>query len=185
MLITVHPDVKYVFIGIQPSTGNTPTFESFTLATNDPGVRVLTNRQGWVDYNGANLQMQRETPGGLISSHPPIRPIMARGKVVWNQNAASGATSQGWIQCINKNYTLTTAAQAGDDHVHLSSTSGISSGDIIAVDLDSGLQHYTTVNGAPSGDSVPLTAAIPAGAAAAIGNAAKTNVWKVLPNIGP
>jgi len=93
------------------------------------------------------------------------------------------ATSQGWIQCMNKNYTLTTAAVANDDHVHLSSITGISSGDIIAIDLDNGLQHYTTVNGAPSGDQVNLTAVMPS--AAAIGNAAKTNVWKVLPNIGP
>lgn len=72
--------------------------------------------------------------------------------------AGTGAT--GWGSQVT--YQTTTAtALTGASTITLASASGISSGYNIGVCLDSGALFWTTVNGAPSGNVVTLTATLP------------------------
>lgn len=60
-------------------------------------------------------------------------------------------------------YTRTTtsaASSSGASTITVSSTSGISNGYYIGVELDDGTMQWTTVNGAPSGSTVTLTASL-------------------------
>lgn len=61
--------------------------------------------------------------------------------------------------------TLSAAATAGAGTVTLTSVTGVSSGDYIGVELDSGALDWTTVNGAPAGSVVTLTATLDGAAA--------------------
>lgn len=61
--------------------------------------------------------------------------------------------------------TLSAAAATSATTLTVSSITGISSVDNIGVILDDGSFHWTTVNGAPSGSTVTLTAAMPSAAA--------------------
>jgi hypothetical protein len=175
---TIHPDVKYVFIGIKAQNGNAPVIESFDLYTNDPGARVLYDYTGWPDYN--NTLTNLELPGRLLSGVPPNQPIFPRGAVVWNKGASTGS-ALGWQNIAANVTTLSQAASQGDYTIHVNSTTSMVNTAIIAISLDSGRQFYTTVNGDPSGDAVPLTDAIPS--AASVGQPVKVNYWKALPNL--
>jgi len=61
--------------------------------------------------------------------------------------------------------TLSSAAISGASTVSVTSATGISNGDYIGVELTSGALHWTTVNGAPSGTTVTLTATLTGAAA--------------------
>ena len=60
---------------------------------------------------------------------------------------------------------IKTAAASGAGTIDVDSITGISDGDNIGIELDDGTLQWTTVNGAPSGDTITLTAVL-AGAAA-------------------
>lgn len=62
--------------------------------------------------------------------------------------------------------TLAAAASAGASTIDVSSATGIATTYAIAVELDSGSLDWTTVNGAPSGTTVTLTATLDSAAAA-------------------
>lgn len=66
--------------------------------------------------------------------------------------------------------TLTAASPAADTTLTCSAITNASSGDYIGIELDSGDIHWTTINGAPSGSTITITAAIPTGDSAASGN---------------
>ena len=55
---------------------------------------------------------------------------------------------------------LTAAASAAATTLTVDSITGISASDVIGVELDSGNMFWTTVNGAPSGSTITLTAGI-------------------------
>jgi hypothetical protein len=61
------------------------------------------------------------------------------------------------------------------------SITGVASGDIIGVALDTGLWHWTTVNGAPSGSTIVLTAGLPS--AAGDNNIVHVTRWKAMANL--
>lgn len=61
--------------------------------------------------------------------------------------------------------TLSANAANGASTITVASITGISSGDNIGVVLNSGSIHWTTVNGAPSGSTVTLTASLTGAAA--------------------
>lgn len=68
----------------------------------------------------------------------------------------------------SNSYTKTELAVAGvatDTTIDVDSIVGASSGDFIGVALDNNTIHWTTINGAPSGSTITLTAALPSGAA--------------------
>lgn len=56
--------------------------------------------------------------------------------------------------------TTTAAANTGDSTITVDSITGISDGDAIGVQLEDGTLQWTTVNGAPSGSTITLTASL-------------------------
>ncbi len=66
--------------------------------------------------------------------------------------------------------TMNTAEAAGGTTLDVVAIAGFSNGDFIGVELDSGKQHQTTINGAPSGNNITITDAIPSGETAGAGN---------------
>lgn len=56
--------------------------------------------------------------------------------------------------------TLSADSAASDTTLTVTSITGINASDVIGVELDSGTMFYTTVNGAPSGTTVTLTAGV-------------------------
>jgi hypothetical protein len=62
--------------------------------------------------------------------------------------------------------SLASVAITGATSLPVVSAVGILAGDQIGVQLDSGSNYWTTVSGTPSGNSVPLTAALPSPASA-------------------
>ena len=68
-------------------------------------------------------------------------------------------------------YTKTGVSEASaalDTTIKVDSITGITNGDIIGIELDTGAWHWTTVNGVPSGVTVTITTGVPS--AVAIGN---------------
>jgi hypothetical protein len=61
--------------------------------------------------------------------------------------------------------TLSGAEAAGQTALSVTSITGISSADVIGIVLDSGVVHWTTVNGAPGAGVVTATVALPTAAA--------------------
>lgn len=61
--------------------------------------------------------------------------------------------------------TLTAAASAGASTITVTSITGLASGDQIGVELADGTRQWTTINGAPSGSTVTLTATLTGAAA--------------------
>ena len=83
---------------------------------------------------------------------------------------ATGATQWQYISDGVKT-TLTAQANAGATTLTVASITGFANGQFVGVMLDNGTQHQTTVNGAPSGFTITITNAIPAGRNAPIGAA--------------
>jgi|HubBroStandDraft_1064217.scaffolds.fasta_scaffold01963_7 hypothetical protein len=63
-------------------------------------------------------------------------------------------------QSLSQTY-LSTTALTGATSVTVNNVSGFTSGNFIGLQLDSGVNFWTTISGAPTGNSVPLTAALP------------------------
>jgi len=55
---------------------------------------------------------------------------------------------------------IATAGSSGDSIIYVDSITGISNADYIGIELDDGTLQWTTVNGAPSGSTIPLTASL-------------------------
>jgi hypothetical protein len=55
---------------------------------------------------------------------------------------------------------IATAASSGDNSITVDSITGINNADYIGVELDDGTLQWTTINGAPSGSSITLAAAL-------------------------
>lgn len=82
----------------------------------------------------------------------------------------------GWFTATTALDTTLSVTGAGTGtSVTLTSVTGVASGDVIGIVLDSGATHFTTVSGALTGSSVPLTVALPS--AATSGNRVTTNAW--------
>lgn len=64
--------------------------------------------------------------------------------------------------------TMKVAGVATDATIDVAAITGMTSADYIGIELDDGTMQWTTINGAPSGDTVTLTVALTG--AAAIGN---------------
>lgn len=66
--------------------------------------------------------------------------------------------------------TMNTAEAAGGTTLDVVSIAGFNNGNAIGVELDSGKQHQTTINGVPAGNNITITDAIPSGETAGVGN---------------
>ena len=148
-------EVKKAFIGFfnwEESYNDTAGFEILVA----PCSRIP---RVWTGYDGP-----REFPGHYFASQAPTKAVFWQGDVVYNDAAATGG-APGW-QCV---FSLRTALNGGEPqgetNMVVDSIVGVVSGDIIAVALDTGLWHWTTVNGTPSGSTIVITAALPSAAA--------------------
>jgi polygalacturonase len=89
-----------------------------------------------------------------------------------------GSTSA--FECVGRvDTTVNSAASSGATTVTVASATGIGSGDLIGVLMDTGQTHWTTVSGAPAGNVVTLAVALTA--AAAVGQTVATNRWATVP----
>lgn len=85
-------------------------------------------------------------------------------KDINSYNLLSSSGGSHWTDSFTSTQ-LSAAAVATDTTITVDSITGISDGDYIGIQLDSGASHWTTVNGAPSGSTVTLTDAMPSAAA--------------------
>lgn len=108
-----------------------------------PGLKIWARKRGYLFLCGAQ---------GVYTLGPTT--------------TATGTTNK-WASSYVTT-TLTAAAAAGATSLTVGSITGISNGDRIGVQLTSGIMHWSTVNGAPSGSTVVSTAAL--ATAAASGN---------------
>jgi len=65
--------------------------------------------------------------------------------------------------------TCTDGEPAGETNIVVADITGFSDADYIGIILDDGTQHQTTINGAPSGSTIVITDAIPAGRSVSVG----------------
>ncbi|MDO8969906.1 MAG: hypothetical protein Q7U74_04400, partial [Saprospiraceae bacterium] len=165
--IIFHGDVAKVFIG------------AFNYeAMNGLEIYAPYQANGYLSYTGP-----KELPGILYAANAPTKWHFQVGEKVLNDAAAVGAP-QGWVCIKRTSTTLSANASGGDVTITVASITGIASGDIIGVKLNTGLYHFTTVNGAPAGSTVTLTAALPGtGVVATSGNAVVANLWQAMPNL--
>ena len=87
-----------------------------------------------------------------------VLPIAGVSSVTLGPSGGHAATT--WVHT-----QLASAASTGASTISVDSITGISSGDSIGVELDDGTIDWTTVNGAPSGTTVTLTATLDSAAA--------------------
>jgi hypothetical protein len=163
--------VAKVHIGIGTDLGVTPSVE---------GIEILApfSVDAFMDYTGP-----REIPGRLYAAAAPTKWHFQVGQLVNNSAATTGVPS-GWVCTKRTETTLSVNGSGGDTTITVASSTGIASGDIIGVKLNTGLYHFTTVNGAPSGSIVTLTAALPgSGVVATSGNAVVANLWRAMANL--
>lgn len=95
-----------------------------------------------------------------------------RGDLYFEEDTNSfslGPSGGHWTE-TSYSRTLTAASPASDTTLTVSAITNASSGDYIGIELDSGDIHWTTINGAPSGSTITITAGIPTGESAASGN---------------
>jgi hypothetical protein len=114
---------------------------------------------------------------GLITDTATIRTMFPVG------TALDGTATNGWRNTARARTTVSVAASSGASTIDVASITGISNGDIIAIELDTVLisagserqWFHTTVNGAPAGSTITLTATLPADVA--IGRRVQTARW--------
>ena len=166
-IISFHPDVVKARVGVY-------------VRANLSGLEIYSPYQanGYLEYTGP-----RELPGVLYAANAPTKWHFQVGEKVFNDAPAAGA-AQGWVCIKRTDTTLSANASGGATTITVASIANIASGDVIGIKLNTGLYHFTTVNGAPSGSTVTLTAAIPgSGVVANSGNAVVANLWRAMPNL--
>lgn len=132
-------------------------------------------------YQQVGLVGEGETPSSAMVTEAAlllnmlVKARMADGMPLWAIKRgyllpfpkASSLGLGGAIQAVTGYVTTTTsaAAAAGDSTIVVTSATGISTTYAIGVWQTDNTMHYTTVNGAPSGTTVTLTAVLPVGCA--------------------
>jgi len=112
--------------------------------------------------------------GDRLSASPTGGGLWKKGDIVWNSAPSSG-NPMGW-QCIDFIKTTTSGDEAsGQTVISVTDATGMASGDNFSIELDDGDWHHTTINGAPAGNDVTITAALPS--AAASGNEVITSLF--------
>ena len=162
-----HPAVARAFVGTQANA-------------NCQGLEIFAPYQahGYLSYTGP-----KELPGVLYAANAPTKWHFQVGETVRNDAPVVGAPA-GWVCSKRTETTLTANGSGGATTLTVNSITGLASGDVIGVKLDTGLYHFTTINGAPSGSTVTLTAALPgSGVVATSGNAVVANLWRAMANL--
>ncbi len=152
-----HPSVKFARIVMLGNSTATPfTYLQITALVESPYGDEL------VDL----IRRQMSRPLYKANTTAPTQSLLQAGESI-------GTTTGRHLVTNRVDTTLSVAALAADTTITVASAIGIATGDNIAILLDADTTHFTTVNGAPAGSVVTLTAAIPS--AAAIGRNVATN----------
>lgn len=86
--------------------------------------------------------------------------FLAKDTSSYTLNASGDHSTNSYVST-----TLSAAASSGASTITVSTITGMSNGDFIGVELDDGTLDWTTINGAPSGSTVTLTATLDSAAA--------------------
>lgn len=131
------------------------------------------------------LRIERYTVSDLTSDAQPnlitepsvkvVSAIPTKGFAPLGYTATKSDGTAFYINTFSLSTTSTNARVGTDTTIDLSTVTGITSGDIIGINLDDRSTHWTTVNGAPSGSTVTLSVAIPS--ATASGSRVVLNRW--------
>lgn len=134
-----------------------------TSALEDDEVAVATNvvifkkrlelERGYTTFGSTILGTPR-TKVSFQLGNGTVKDILVTNVTVyvWNSVALE------WQYISNAtSTTLTANASAGNTTITVASISGFTAGEKIAIELDSGAQHRTTINGAPAGNTITLT----------------------------
>jgi hypothetical protein len=92
---------------------------------------------------------------------------MGTGFILPFTTSYSTNSTSGYVTASYSQTTLSLAGDTSDLTIEVTSTSGIGNGYFIGIEADSGDMHWTTVNGSLSGNTVTITAALPADSAIA------------------
>lgn len=122
---------------------------------------------------GESLNSSQQTEGALLlNSIVKLRaadgmPLWAlkRGTLLPTTGVSSVATNSHVVTTYDSTY-LASAASSGAGTITVNAIGNIANGDQIGVELDSGDMQWTTVNGAPAGAVITLTATLTGDAAA-------------------
>ena len=102
------------------------------------------------EWQATGLHIWKETEGVLFTQPNQIKYQFG------GTNTDQACTDANWVQT-----SVQSSVSVGATALPLTSASGISSGDNIGVMLQTNQLFWTTVNGAPSGNTVTLTAPLP------------------------
>jgi len=155
---------------------------AFEVAEEVQRIKIVFAGPIWQGFSLQSLDGFCDVSSGLdiVSDQryayaPPKFKRYNRGLTVNSLSASSGGKA-GWICVKSLSTALTVAGASGHTSVTVGSISGVADGDDIGVVLDDKTIHWTTVNGAPSGSAIPLSAALTG--AAAVANAVYINLFK-------
>lgn len=154
----IEPTVAFIRITIASSSTAGTAFGYVRLSGYVPSPQPDTGIE----------QIRRALRRPLYQAAAPTQGAAKIGQLVSGPSGIFRATAR-------VDTTLSSGAASSAGTVTVTSATGIASGDVIGVLLDSGLTHWTVVNGAPAGNVVTLTVALPG--AAASGRAVVTNRW--------
>lgn len=158
-LAVVDPSVAFVKFDVTAgSAGTTTPFRRFA-------IHKLTAAPN-ADREAESIQ---QAPVLAAVSASPTRGFAEVGTKVSN-------IAGGWFTATRAlDTSLAAAASSAATTVELAAVTGIASGDVLGIELDSGAWHWTTASGAPAGSVVTLAVALPS--AAALGNRVVSNGW--------
>ena len=91
-----------------------------------------------------------------------------RGYVLPTTGVSSGIFGTDHIVTAYTRTTLSAAAAASASTITVTSATGFADTQPIGIELTSGVMHWTTINGAPSGTTITLTTALPTAAASGL-----------------
>lgn len=116
-----------------------------------------------VDIRDDNTLVRMETAAvlnGFTSAARPALPWFPPGAYMAYMPPAAGAPSGEY--CVDQRFTTVNGAEAGGQTViTVVNATGMATLDKVAILLDSGAYHYTSINGAPAGNDVTILAALP------------------------
>lgn len=177
---------------IAQSTGYSEGYARVTSAAVAAGAVFC--KVGWITSNAqtANalarrLFVRRSSAARVIDTPLNVMGLRRENQLIVTASPTQGFAPIGFIApksdgtarylCTFSLDTATTQAEvSGATTVTLSAVAGITTGDIIGINQDDRTTHWTTVNGAPVGNVVTLTAALTANAAS--GSRVVLNRWR-------
>jgi len=151
-----------------------------TVANTNPKTVISGNF--FEDISSANITAYASHKTDKKASSPTQGALWNVGEVVW-ETAPTDSNPPGWICSSRVKTEMRVAAVVTATTMEVDSTTGMTAGDIIGVELDNGTWHWTTIDGVTDGDTVELTAGL-AGDGAAINNDVVSNKWLPLAELG-